>query len=282
MAEVRLPYFDVFFADKNREEAKLNHNLNTHWGYWEDPSQAFISADSDLRSAAEKLGELVYSVIDIAEGCKLADIGCGFGGTISDINNKFSHIDMVGLNIDHRQIKAAKSRVVSKNNNKIQFITGNACDLPFEDNSIDSLIAVECIFHFSDREKFFSEVARVLKPGGKFAFSDFVPAKKVNAAVNRFFRFIRYFIGRHYGKTSEPPCLAQYDEMALRHNLQNICAKDITSNILPTYWAIYALIELSCRGGISFHKKLPTKLLELSQKSGRVLYMIIGYQKPKN
>lgn len=276
--KVELPYFDVAFENKERETKLLDHSLNMHWGYWEDPTQAYTGDENRFIKASENLSKLIYDVVDIQEGYKVADVGCGFGGTIDLLNKHFSGIDMVGINIDPRQIEAARERVKAINKNKIEFITGDACDLPFENESIDSLTAVECIFHFPDREKFFSEVSRVLKPGGKFCFSDFVPIKKEEDFKSFIRNIFKKIVKIHYGSASKSMTLNQYNETAKRYHLKNICELDINNNVLPTYKAIYFIINHSNKF-ITFHKKIPTRLLEFSQRSRQVLYMVIGYQK---
>lgn len=277
--EVKLPYFDIVLENKEAKEQLLDATLNMHWGYWEDPTLAYTEEKHRFKYASKALSRLIYDQVDIEEGCKLADVGCGFGGTIDLINQQFKNIDMVGINIDPRQIEAAKSRVKAVNNNKIEFITGDACDLPLEDQSVDALLAVECIFHFHDKEKFFSEVNRVLKPGGKFVFSDFVPSRRrspfFTAMISPFFEIVK----RHYGSASAPLCIDEYNEIATRYNFHNICTLDINNNVLPTFKAIYFVINHSGKG-LKFHKKIPTFVLEYAQRLKLVKYMIIGYQKP--
>jgi 2-polyprenyl-3-methyl-5-hydroxy-6-metoxy-1,4-benzoquinol methylase len=43
--------------------------------------------------------------------------------------------------------------------------------LPYEDNQFDIVLAVELVEHIDDHTTFFTEVCRVLKPGGEFIFT---------------------------------------------------------------------------------------------------------------
>ena len=45
-------------------------------------------------------------------------------------------------------------------------VQARAEDLPFPDASFDRLFCVNALHHFSDRQRFFAEARRVLKPGG--------------------------------------------------------------------------------------------------------------------
>ncbi len=276
--KVELPYFDVILESKENEKKLLEQSLNMHWGYWEDPSKAFTNEDQKFKCASDNLSRLIYNIVDIKEGDKVADVGCGFGGTIELMNQEFKNIEFSGLNIDPRQIAVARKRVKADNDNKIEFITGDACNLPFDDESIDALTAVECIFHFPDREKFISEVSRVLKPGGKFAYSDFVPVKESGKFRMILRELFKKIVGKHYGTSSNGLTINQYNEVAARNGLKNISALNINKNVMPTYTAIYYVMDHSDLN-FKFFRKIPTRLLDLSQRFNQIHYMVIGYQK---
>ena len=53
--------------------------------------------------------------------------------------------------------------VLPHGKNRIEFVEGDACDMPFPDASFDLVLAVECAFHFPSRAKFFSEVPMIIR-----------------------------------------------------------------------------------------------------------------------
>ncbi len=58
----------------------------------------------------------------------------------------------------------------AKFNNRTEAVSGTACELPFEDNTFDKLFCHTGVGHFPDLKKGLSEMARVVKPGGKVVF----------------------------------------------------------------------------------------------------------------
>ena len=146
---INLPYFDLLLEEFGKEnpEALEAFGRHVHWGYWDYPAAADGSI-SDFALAAERLCRRVCDAGKVGNGQRILDCGCGFGGTIASLNERFSDLQLVGLNIDDRQLDRAREQVQPQNNNQIEFIQGNACELPFEDNSFDVVLAVECIFHF--------------------------------------------------------------------------------------------------------------------------------------
>jgi ubiquinone/menaquinone biosynthesis C-methylase UbiE len=69
----------------------------------------------------------------VRDGMRVLDCGCGFGGTIASPNERFSGLDLVGLNIDARQLEVAERKVEAAPGNSVSFLQGDACELPVED-----------------------------------------------------------------------------------------------------------------------------------------------------
>lgn len=273
-----LPYFDLLIDERQDggESGQLWKD-QVHWGYWEDPSTA-DGTPGDYVAAMEQMNVVLLEAAKVSDGQKLLDAGCGFGGTIQQINRTFSGMDLTGLNIDPRQLQAAEAQAVPVDGNKIGWVEADACLLPFEDSSFDRVLAVECIFHFPSREKFLAEAARVLKPGGYLAVSDFVPTLSFFGKTP-FWMVIRTRIAKSYGTLGSVP-LRGYKSMGKRAGLVLEANRNIRKNTLPTY----PFILKFCReqGSADAQKVLSvgTRWMKWLSKLGFIQYRVYTFHKP--
>jgi ubiquinone/menaquinone biosynthesis C-methylase UbiE len=150
-------------------------------------------------------------------------------------------MELIGLNIDERQILRAQKQTTAIGANTIRFQQGDACFLPFADNSCDVVLAVECIFHFSSREQFFKEVYRVLKPGGYLALSDFLLSKKVSRFHD--LNIFKFLINGFFGTCNVQYTKEKYYSLALQNNFSIEFDENITKNTLPTYRFLKSLVN---------------------------------------
>src|SRR5581483_9198930 len=108
----RLPYFSVLLAHLDARDSRIETALgrHVHWGYWPHPRQATGDA-VDYAAAAERMTQEVYGAAGVTDGHSVLDVGCGFGGTIASLDERFRSLQLTGLNIDVRQIERARSKV---------------------------------------------------------------------------------------------------------------------------------------------------------------------------
>lgn len=120
--------------------------------------------------------------IDIHDDDSVLDVGCGTG-TILNCIGKEKTIKGYGIDVSENMIQVAKEKNV-----KYEFCIGDSSKLPYEDESMDVVMACMAYHHFSNQEGFRKEVLRVLKPGGILYISDPRFPLVVRAFLNTFFK----------------------------------------------------------------------------------------------
>ena len=112
----------------------------------------------------EALARYYFALRHLPSKSKLIlDIGCGAGYGTALLTQKGT---IIGLDIDKEAVLYAQ-----KHYPHATFITSSALELPFLDNQADCVVSFETIEHFSQTNKFLSEVKRILRSHGKFILS---------------------------------------------------------------------------------------------------------------
>lgn len=273
-----LPYFDQIrghlelHEDSPLAEAFGRH---VHWGYFEDPA----TTDDSLVTYVEAAEELVRRIcragrVETADA--VLDVGCGFGGAVAFLNETLAGRQLVGLDIDPAQLARARELVEPRAGNTVHFVEGDACELPFEDDHFDVILAVECIFHFRSRKAFLKEAARTLRAGGRLAISDFVLAPGALGACVAWARSGSVPESTFYGTNKAPVTSAAYQRVARAAGIPVLIDDDITPNTLPTYAAMRRLYR---EAGLPDGVRATDYLEELARRDW-VTYRIVTFSKP--
>ena len=279
LSKLDLPYFDLLIDERQDggETGQLWEN-QVHWGYWEDPRSA-QGTRADYTAAMEAMNGVLFQAGRLTDGQKLLDVGCGFGGTIQQINRTYSDMDLTGLNIDPRQLAAADAQTTPTHGNTLNWIEADACELPFEDNSFDRILAVECIFHFPSRQKFLAEAARVLKPGGCLAVSDFVPTMSFFGKTP-IWAAIRPRVAKSYGTIGDVP-LRGYKSMGKRAGLRLDARRNIRRNTMPTYPFLLKFFREQASEDAQKTMVAGTFWMKWLSKVGVLQYQVYTFVKPE-
>ena len=121
-------------------------------------------------------------------GTAWLDLGTGTGVLPKNLYNE--NCEITGADISAEQIAFARKEAV-ESGKRIHYITASAENTGLESNSFDVITAAQCFWYFN-REKMKNEIARMLKPGGKFIkvfmnwdFDDEIAAESI-ALVEKF------------------------------------------------------------------------------------------------
>ena len=148
---------------------------NTETGY-SVMSHDYSNLEGYLENADLKLGcGIPTNHAGISQGDSVLDLGSGAGNdcfVVRSIVGETGHV--TGLDFtDEMLIKAQRNNAIMGYEN-VEFVKGDIENIPLPDNSYDVVIS-NCVLNLvPDKKKAFSEIRRVLKPGGHFCVSDIV------------------------------------------------------------------------------------------------------------
>jgi ubiquinone/menaquinone biosynthesis C-methylase UbiE len=134
---------------QQRNAAAIDHEA-PHWGMWQIP-------ESELHA----LGKL--------DGREVLELGCGAGQFGLSLVRQGARV--TGIDNSAKQLEFARANV----GDHMTLVHGSAEALPFEDASFDLVCCDHGAVGFTDPRVVVPEVARVLRVGGRFAFSGLTP-----------------------------------------------------------------------------------------------------------
>ena len=138
-------------------------------GYEEDPPMALPleAADEPNRYPIQLYHHTATQAGDLA-GKRVLEVGCGHGGGASYLTRTLGPESYVGLDLNPAGIEFCRRRHQVPG---LEFVQGNAENLPFPGASFDAVINVESSHCYPHFDRFLGEVSRVLRPGGAFLYT---------------------------------------------------------------------------------------------------------------
>jgi SAM-dependent methyltransferase len=122
----------------------------------------------------------------IAPGSTVVDIGCGAGTDLLLAANVVgSDGRAIGVDMTDSMIRKAEAAAAEAGLSNVEIRRGDAMELPVESVSVDVVISNGVLNLAPDKRRAFSEVFRVLRPGGRFLYADIVVASELPESVRR-------------------------------------------------------------------------------------------------
>lgn len=109
------------------------------------------------------------------EGCRVLDIGCGLGAIDQLLVTQHGAASVVGIDIDPALLELMRARLQQAGlADRIAGVAVTPGPLPFANESFDVVFSKDSLVQIPDKSSIFSEVLRVLRPGGRFIASDWL------------------------------------------------------------------------------------------------------------
>ena len=119
-----------------------------------------MAKEMAIRGTHDKVIKTLAQEIRFEDSPLVLDVGAGQGALSAKLKAAGLDVTACDLEVDNFEVEGDECRQVD-----------GAGGWPYDDNTLDAVVAVEVLEHIDGHEPFFAEAARVLKPGGKLLFT---------------------------------------------------------------------------------------------------------------
>lgn len=192
MSQNVTPYKDSNLGKKEQ----VAHMFDTISGKY-DGLNRVISFGIDV-----KWRKKVLKLVSATKPNRILDIATGTGD-LAILMTKTGAPEIIGLDISEGMLEVGRKKIAERKlSDKIQMVLGDSENIPYEDNHFDAITVGFGVRNFENLEKGFSEILRVLKPGGIFVILETsVPTKTpYKQGYNFYTKNILPLIGRLFSK----------------------------------------------------------------------------------
>jgi sarcosine/dimethylglycine N-methyltransferase len=164
VANIAKSYYDSEDADNFYYNIWGGEDIHVGW-YQSDSEPILDASHRTVEKMVEKLPQLTAN-------SRVIDIGAGYGGSARYLAKTFG-CQVECLNISEKE----NDKNIQKNKEQgldhlINVYQGNFEEIPYDSESFDVVWCQDSILHSGNKKAVFEEVARVLKPGAHFIFTD--------------------------------------------------------------------------------------------------------------
>jgi ubiquinone/menaquinone biosynthesis C-methylase UbiE len=134
----------------------------------------------DIAERIWAVGKDLVDRVGVSPGEKVLDVACGTGN--ASIPAAVAGGEVTGLDITPELFEDARRRA-GEAGVELELVEGDAEELPFDDGSFDVVLSTFGCMFAPDQPRTASEIARVLRPGGRLGIAAWRP----EGAIGRFF-----------------------------------------------------------------------------------------------
>jgi ubiquinone/menaquinone biosynthesis C-methylase UbiE len=131
-----------------------------------------VSSIDEFHIGGRQASEDFVTQMELEEQSLVLDVGCGLGGPARFVAASFG-CSVTGIDLTHEYVDTGN--IISNwvgLDKKVILQQGSAMALPFPDGQFDAAYMMHVGMNISDKKSLFSQIFKILKPGGKFGVYD--------------------------------------------------------------------------------------------------------------
>lgn len=262
----------------NSDDAEAFYS--TIWG-GEDIHIGLYEGDQDTIAAASRrsVENLARRLEPLDAASRVLDMGSGYGGSTRYLTRTYG-CHVVGLNLS--DVENERARRLNREQglaDRIDIVDGSFEAVDAADETFDAVCSQDAFLHSGERARVVAEAARVLKPGGVFAFTDIMQADDCPDGV------LDPILARiHLSSLASP---SSYRAAAAAQGLEKAVFTDLTPQLVTHYGRVLAETEhgeAALRGKISAdylqHMKAGLSHWIEGGQLGYLVWGIFNFRKP--
>lgn len=133
-----------------------------------------------IHSGGPEATDILATKLGLQKGMVVCDICSALGAPARHLASKYG-VFVKGVDATKTMLEKARQRTKdAKLEHMIEYYEGNALDLPFKKETFDIVWGQEAWCYITDKNRLIQEAYRVLKPGGKIGFTDWIITGKIS------------------------------------------------------------------------------------------------------
>jgi len=160
-------------AEAYYDSAEADAFYRNIWGGEDLHLGIYKTPDEDIGVASRRTVEAMASQLDgLSSDSNVIDLGAGYGGSARALARQYGcRVTCLNLSETQNELNRARNREADLFD-RVTVVHGSFEDVPEPEETFDVVWSQDAILHSGNRCKVLDEACRVLKPGGRFVFTD--------------------------------------------------------------------------------------------------------------
>jgi ubiquinone/menaquinone biosynthesis C-methylase UbiE len=219
------------YTEQDVEEF-FDQTLHNYLSFWDSGGvlhTGYFAAgnEDDYQAAAQHTSAVLAAEMMIDGSSRVLDAGSGCGNFLLYLAREYG-CSGEGLDLSEQRVKFAMDKLAAAPGLRITFRHGSVTQMPYRAGAFTHVVSQDSLCLVPDKPRSHAEIARVLAPGGIFAFSDFLQPKEHVSERARRHVFDRVRWNGGYS-------LIGYQEALDSCGFEILLARNLRSHIRQTY-----------------------------------------------